>query len=88
MIHVIYTLGYPNIRPFPNRSDCSITGVTDKLVTRTFTLNYVSHLLIPSLLFFYDYVSAFLGPTVSGLTEHYISFEWSTVVSDLSTVYI
>lgn len=25
-------------------------------------------------------IGAFLGPTVSGLTEHYISFEWSTVV--------
>ncbi|XP_073244093.1 MFS-type transporter SLC18B1-like [Porites lutea] len=24
-------------------------------------------------------IGAFLGPTVSGLTEHYISFEWSTV---------
>ena len=85
MIHVIYTLGYPNIRPFPNRSDCSITGVTDKLVTRTFTLDCQS--LIDSLIIvFYDCVSAFLGPTVSGLTEHYISFEWSTVVSDLSTV--
>lgn len=84
MIHVIYTLGYPSI-PFPNRSDCSILRVTDKLVTRTFTDDYVSRLLIPSLLF-YDRVSAFLGPTVSGLTEHYISFEWSTVVSDPYTV--
>lgn len=84
MIHVIYTLGYPSI-PFPSRSDCSILRVTDKLVTRTFTDDYVSRLLIPSLLF-YDRVSAFLGPTVSGLTEHYISFEWSTVVSDPYTV--
>lgn len=25
-------------------------------------------------------IGAFLGPTVSGLTEHYLSFEWSTVV--------
>jgi len=25
-------------------------------------------------------IGAFLGPTVSGLTEHYVSFEWSTVV--------
>lgn len=40
MIHVIYTLGYSNLIPFPNRSDCSITGVTDKLVTRTMSVTY------------------------------------------------
>ncbi len=47
---------------------------------------FQSHLSVSSAFDFFCcfvglFSSAFLGPTVSGLTENYVSFQWSTVVS-------